>query len=65
MLNSNYDGTKKKFEKKMNEELKDCSFNPKTIKMPHFFSNYDDETTKFYYMRKKNAKDISRYKRES
>lgn len=50
-------------EKKIEKELKDCSFNPKKTKMPNFaYSQYEDETTELYYMRKKNGRKLSQDK---
>lgn len=52
----------------MNNELRDCSFIPKTTKMPNYTSSnikYDNETNELYYMRIKNARKANQEKQEA
>ena len=61
-LNSKNEKLEKKYEKKVNKEMENCSFNPKINKMPDFNKNQFKSTNRemleqeIYYSRIKNAR---------
>ena len=61
-LNSKNEKLEKKYEKKVNKEMENCSFNPKINKMPDFNKNQIKSTNReileqeMYYSRIKNAR---------
>ncbi len=61
-LNSKNEKLEKKYEKKVNKEMENCSFNPRIIKMPNFQKNQIKGTNReilekeIYYTRIKNAR---------